>query len=106
MDMAHRPRHQRLSRREIRWPNSSRNSIDLLEIRRRLIAIRLLRSHNLRITTRINKVICELAHLTQPDNPAHEQRLIRMIAKTLRAIALTIWSDRPATFTGRKDETS
>jgi hypothetical protein len=47
--------------------------LDLLETRRQLIAMRTLHSHNRHVTTRINKLIGELAHLRQPDDPSHEK---------------------------------
>ena len=70
--------------------------LDLLEIRRRLIATRSLHSNNRRVTIRINKLIGELAHLRRPDDRAHEKHLIRMIAKTMRAVERIISSDQPA----------
>jgi hypothetical protein len=60
--------------------------LDLLETRRQLIAMRTLHSHNRHVTTRINKLIGELAHLRQPDDRSHEKNPIRMIEKSMRAI--------------------
>jgi hypothetical protein len=77
-------------------------TIDLLEIRRQLIAMRSLHSDNRRITNRINKLIGEIAHLREPYDRAHEKHLIRMIAKTARAVERIISSDQPAAQTGRK----
>jgi hypothetical protein len=60
--------------------------LDLLETRRQLIAMRTLHSHNGRVTTCINELIGELAHLRQPEDRSHEEDLIRMIANTMLAI--------------------
>jgi hypothetical protein len=65
----------------------------------------MLHSHNRRITTRINSLIGELAHLRQPDDRGHEKHLIRMIARTTRAVERMISSDRPATLIRRKGGT-
>jgi hypothetical protein len=69
--------------------------LDLLETRRQLVAMRSLHSHNRRVAIEINKLIRKIAHLHQPDNLAHEKRLIEMIAKTWRAVEL-ILSQEPA----------
>jgi hypothetical protein len=53
--------------------------LDLLEIRRQLFSTRSLHAHNRRVTSRINNLIGELAHLRQPNDCAHEQHLTRMI---------------------------
>jgi hypothetical protein len=67
--------------------------LDLLETRRQLIAMRTLHSHNRHVTTRINKLIGELAHLHRPDDLEHEKHLIEMIAKTRRAVELILSRD-------------
>jgi hypothetical protein len=64
--------------------------LDLLETRRQLVAMRSLHSHNRRVAIEINKLIRRIAHLHQPDNLAHEKRLIEMIAKTLQAVELIL----------------
>jgi hypothetical protein len=69
--------------------------LDLIEIRRQLIATRSLHSNNRRVSIRINNLIGELAHLRQPDDRAHEKHLIR-ISKTMRAVGRIISSDQPA----------
>ena len=79
-------------------------TLDLLEIRRQLIAMRSLHSDNRRVTIRINKLIGEIAYLREPDDRAHEKYLIRMIAKTARAVDRIIASDQPAAQTGRMAE--
>ena len=43
--------------------------LDLLEVRRQLLAMRSLHSDNRRVTIRINKLIGKIAHLHQPDEP-------------------------------------
>jgi hypothetical protein len=70
--------------------------IDLLEVRRQLTVTRSLHSNNRRVTIRINNLIGELAHLRQPDDRAHEKLLIRMIAKTMRAVERIISNGQPA----------
>ena len=69
--------------------------LDLIEIRRQLVATRSLHSDNRRVAIEINKLIGKIAHLHQPDDLAHEKRLIEMIARTLRAVEL-ILSQQPA----------
>jgi N-methylhydantoinase A/oxoprolinase/acetone carboxylase beta subunit len=64
--------------------------LDLLETRRQLMAMRSLHSHNRRVANEINRLIRKIAHLHQPDNPAHEKRLIEMIARTWRAVELIV----------------
>jgi hypothetical protein len=63
-----------------------RPKLDLLETRRQLVAMRSLHSHNRRVAIEINKLIRKIAHLHQPENLAHEKRLIEMIAHTFRAV--------------------
>jgi hypothetical protein len=62
--------------------------LDLLETRRQLVAMRSLHSHDRRVAIEINQLIRKIAHLHQPDNLAHEKRLIEMIAQTWRAVEL------------------
>ena len=64
--------------------------LDLLEIRRQLLAMRSLHSDNRRVAIKINKLIGKIAHLRQPDNLAHEKHLIEMIARTWRAVELIL----------------
>jgi hypothetical protein len=73
----------------------SEPKLDLLETRRQLVAVRSAHSHNRRVAIEINKLIRKIAHLHEPDNPAHEKRLIEMIAQTRRAVEL-ILSQEPA----------
>lgn len=69
--------------------------LDLLETRRQLVAMRSLHSHNRRVVIEINKLIGKIAHLHRPDDRTHEKQLIKMIARTWRAIEL-ILSQEPA----------
>ena len=64
--------------------------LDLLEIRRQLLAMRSLHSDNRRVAIKINKLIGKIAHLRQPDNLAHEKQLIEMIARTWQAVELIL----------------
>jgi hypothetical protein len=69
--------------------------LDLLEIRRQLVAMRSLHSHNRRVGIEINKLIGKIAHLHRPDDRTHEKHLIKMIDQTWRAVEL-ILSQEPA----------
>ena len=69
--------------------------LDLLETRRRLVAMRSLHSHNRRVAVEINKLIRKIAHLHEPENLTHEKRLDKMISQTWRAVEL-ILSQEPA----------
>jgi hypothetical protein len=60
--------------------------LDLREIRRHLKAMRSQHCQNRRITSKINNLITELAHLDQPEDRAHEKILTRTIAKTMRGV--------------------
>jgi hypothetical protein len=73
----------------------SEPKLDLLETRRQLVAMRSLYSHNRRVTIEINKLIRKIAHLHQPDNLAHEKRLIEMIGQTWRAAELILSKEQP-----------
>jgi hypothetical protein len=64
--------------------------LDLLETRRQLVAMRSIHSSNRRVAIEINKLIRKIAHLHQPNNLAHEKRLIKMIAQTWRAVELIL----------------
>jgi len=60
--------------------------LDLLEVRRQLVALRSLHSHETRVTTAINLLLGKLAHLRQPENQAHEERLIQIITETIQSV--------------------
>jgi hypothetical protein len=60
--------------------------LDLLEIRRQLIALRSLHSHETRATTLINRVLAKISHLHEPENEAHERRLRNLVAKVIQTI--------------------
>jgi hypothetical protein len=60
--------------------------IDLLEIRRQLMALRSLHSHEPRATSLINSVLAKIAHLHEPESKAHEKRLQNLIAKTIQNV--------------------
>jgi hypothetical protein len=64
--------------------------LDLLETRRRLIAMRSLHSNNQRVAIEINNLIGRIAHLHRPNDLAHEKHLIEIIAKTRRAVELIL----------------
>jgi hypothetical protein len=60
--------------------------LDLIEVRRKLTALRSLHSSETRITRAINNLIRKLAHLHGAENPRHEERLLKAIAKTIERI--------------------
>jgi hypothetical protein len=76
--------------------SESESQLDLLEIRRQFIELRSLHSNNRRVAIKINNLIAEIAHLHEPDNRAHEERLVKMIAETRQAIEHILSRDQPA----------
>ena len=64
--------------------------LDLLEVRRQLVAMRSLHSHDRRVVIEINKLVGKIAHLHQPHDLAHEKHLVEMIAQTWRAVELIL----------------
>jgi hypothetical protein len=65
--------------------------IDLLEVRRQLIAMRSRHSHDRSVTRRINALLGELAYLREPNDRRHEKRLVRMITKTMATVERIVW---------------
>ena len=63
-----------------------RSRLDLIEIRRRLIALRSLQSNDPRITSLINKLIAQIGHLKEPESFAHENTLRDRIAQTFASV--------------------
>ena|ERR1700761_1727494 len=61
-------------------------SLDLIDARRRLVAMRSAHSDDQRIATLINRLMGRLAHLNEPENPAHEQHLRKIIAETIERV--------------------
>ena len=60
--------------------------LDLIEVRRRLTELRSLHSNDKRITRATNNLIRKLAHLHEPENRRHEERLLKAIAKTIQRV--------------------
>jgi hypothetical protein len=60
--------------------------LDLIEVRRSLTQLRSLHSNDKRITRAINNLIRKLAHLHEPDNRRHEERLLKAIEKTIQRV--------------------
>jgi hypothetical protein len=58
-------------------------SLDLIETRQRLVAMRSFYSDNRQITTMINRLIGRLAHLNEPGNKRHEDYLRKLVADTV-----------------------
>ena len=61
---------------------SFKPGIDLVDIRRELVAIRSTYADNRLVTGRINRLIGQIAHLDKPDNSRHQRALIMMIRRT------------------------
>lgn len=66
--------------------NKLSSSLDLIEIRRKLIILRSRHSHQVHVTRLINKVFAKIAHLREPENKAHEKSLQNLIANTLHTV--------------------
>jgi hypothetical protein len=60
--------------------------IDLLEVRRQLIAIRSRYSQDKNVTRPINALLSKLFYVREPKNRAHEQRLTRAIKQTIEKV--------------------
>jgi hypothetical protein len=60
--------------------------LDLIEVRRQLIAMRSLHSNDRQVTRAINSLIGKLAHLHGPKNRRDEERLLQIIAKTIQRV--------------------
>jgi len=60
--------------------------IDLIEVRRQLVAMRSQHSHNRNVTSLINKLLGKLAYLHHPRDRRHEERLMTAISATLQTI--------------------
>jgi hypothetical protein len=60
--------------------------LDLMEVRRQLIAVRSQHSDDRQVTRVINNLIRKLAHLHAAENRRHEESLSRIIAKTVQRI--------------------
>jgi hypothetical protein len=60
--------------------------LDLIEVRRQLIAVRSLHSNDQRVTRAINNLIGKLAHLHGPKDRRHEERLLKRIEKTIQRV--------------------
>jgi hypothetical protein len=66
--------------------------LDLLDLRRQLVEMRSLHSGDPRITTAINRLISKLAHLSEPEDLRHEDRLRRSVARTIEKVETIISS--------------
>jgi hypothetical protein len=67
--------------------------LDLLDVRRQLVEMRSLHSNDPRITAAINRLISNLAHLSEPEDRRDEQRLLSMVAKTLQRVEAILSRD-------------
>jgi hypothetical protein len=75
--------------------------IDLLEVRRQLIAMRSQHMDDRKVTLRINRLLGKLAHLHEPENPAHERRLKKLIKRTTSGFFRAVEVGFCATFSAR-----
>jgi hypothetical protein len=60
--------------------------LDLIEVRRQLIAMRSFHANDRRVTDAINRLIGKLAHLHAPENRRHEEQILKAIAKTIQRV--------------------
>jgi hypothetical protein len=60
--------------------------IDLIEVRRQLVAMRSQHSHDQNVTALLNKLLGKLAYLHEPRDRRHAERLVRAISKALQTI--------------------
>lgn len=58
--------------------------LDLLEMRKQLMALRSSHSDNQRLTAVVNDLLVKIAYLKEPESRAHEQRLRNKISKTVK----------------------
>ncbi|WBL77247.1 hypothetical protein I3J27_30100 [Bradyrhizobium xenonodulans] len=65
---------------------SGRETIDLIEMRRQLTALRSQHSDNRLIATLLNRFLVKIAFLTEPTNLAHEQYLRSEFERTLTKV--------------------
>jgi hypothetical protein len=61
-------------------------SLDLIDARRRLVAMRSAYSDDRRITTLINRLMGRLAHLNETEDSAHEQHLRKIITEMIERV--------------------
>ncbi len=64
--------------------------LDLLEMRRQIVLLRSRHSDNLRVAHLLNKLFIKLAVLSEPESPAHAQRLRETFSKTMKVIEASI----------------
>lgn len=74
---------------------SDRETIDLIEMRRQLTALRSQHSENLAIASLLNRFLVKVAFLSEPKDPKHEEYLRSEFAQTLKKVE-AITSRRPA----------
>lgn len=60
--------------------------LDLFELRHRLTSIRSLHSQDGRVTKRVNRLLCELAYITEPCDRKQERRLANVFRQTVESI--------------------
>ena len=70
-------------RRQLTKKSRFEPEIDLLEIRRQLVALRSNYSDNRKITKLLNRLLSKLFYLREPADGAHERFLIQQVKTTL-----------------------
>jgi len=65
---------------------SKHETLDLVEIRRQITALRSRHSENLRITHLLNKLFINIAYLSEPESAAHAKQLREAFARTMADI--------------------
>jgi hypothetical protein len=72
--------------------NTPSPRLDLINVRRQLVAMRSSHSNDPRITAAINRLISKFAHLSEPKNQREEKTLSNMIGKTLQRVEVLLSS--------------
>ncbi|MDH2357764.1 hypothetical protein QCM80_45795 [Bradyrhizobium sp. SSUT112] len=65
---------------------SKHETLDLIEMRRQITALRSQHSENLRITYLLNRLLIKMAYLSEPESAAHAQQLREAFARTMTDI--------------------
>jgi hypothetical protein len=77
--------------------HSSRETLDLIEMRRQLTVLRSRHSDNLLIASLLNHFIVKIAFLSEPKDPGHEQHLRSEFVQTMKKVEAITTSRRPTT---------
>lgn len=69
---------------------SERETLDLIEMRRQLTALRSQHSDNLAIASLLNRFLVKVAFLSEPKDPDHDEHLRSEFAETLKKVEAII----------------